>query len=541
MIPTYRNLILVICLAICLPPSIARSATQSSTQQTKPQSWHQETVFYEIFVRSFADSTTGPRAHDGIGDLQGLIEHLDYLNDGDPKTDTDLGITGIWLMPIMQSNSYHGYDIVDYYNVEQDYGTNQDFQRLMTQAHRRGIRIIIDLVLNHTSSRNPWFIESSQNNTDKRNWYCWLDEKPAYPRFNQRNGRWFYAYFSRGMPDLNFQNEQVTEQMFDVTRFWIEQMQTDGFRLDAIRHLIEDGPVSENTPQTHQWLRQYHTFYKNLNPEIITVGEIWDKTDIVASYIGDQVDLAFQFDLAGAILQAVNQQTNQSVIKQLNLITNNFPPGQYATFLTNHDQNRVMSVLNQNIEKAKLAATVLLTLPGVPFIYYGEEIGMTGRKPDPKIRTPMQWKPTQHAGFSTTESWQPPNPDYQKINVLNQNENPNSLLNHYRKLIRLRQAHPALMTGEFLPVEVDNQSILTYLRISKSENILIVINLSEQPVEQYALSLNKSPLTGVFQTTELLHGANTTPVHLDQSGGFKNYQPLKTLAPQTPYIIKFNN
>ena len=375
-----------------------------------PLPWWNDTVFYEVFVRSFADSTTGPLANDGIGDLQGLIERLDYLNDGDPNTDTDLGVTGIWLMPVAQSPSYHGYDVTDYYTIETDYGTNEDFKRLIEEAHARGINVIVDLVLNHTSSEHPWFEQAADPDSPYHDWYIWSDEDPGTKGpwgqnvWHQLGDQWYYGIFWEGMPDLNYNNPAVTEEMQNVSRFWLEEMGVDGFRLDAIRHLYEDGAVLENAPQTFTWLSDFHDAYKSVKPDAFAVGEVWTTTETAAKYVGQKVDAVFEFDLATSIISSINNRDRSALASALETTQDSFPPGQYAPFLTNHDQNRVMSQLSYKTDRAKLAATILLTLPGVPFIYYGEEIGMTGQKPDEKIRTPMQWTTGANAGFSEADA-----------------------------------------------------------------------------------------------------------------------------------------
>ncbi len=209
--------------------------------------WWNDTIFYEVFVRSFYDSVPAAGSGgDGIGDLNGLIQKLDYLNDGNPATTNDLGVSGIWLMPIMASPSYHGYDVSDYYKVNPDYGTNDDFKRLMQEAHKRGIYVIVDLVLNHTSSQHPWFIESRDPNSAKRDWYVWSKDKPEGTGWHETPSGYYYGYFSDGMPDLNYKNPAVTEEMHKVTQFWLADMGADGFRLDAVKYLYEDGRVIES-------------------------------------------------------------------------------------------------------------------------------------------------------------------------------------------------------------------------------------------------------------------------------------------------------
>lgn len=501
--------------------------------------WWNDTVFYEVFVRSFKDSDG-----DGIGDLNGLIEMLDYLNDGDPTTTDDLGVTGIWLMPIMDSPSYHGYDVVDYYTVNPEYGTNEDFQRLMEEAHKRGIRVIVDLVLNHTGRDHPWFVESRDPNSERRDWYVWSDTDPGYAGpwgqqvWHRTLNGYYYGVFWDGMPDLNLENPDVTAEMLAAAGFWLEEMGADGFRLDAIKHLIEDGRVQENTPATHEWLQAFYTFYKEVNPDAFAVGEAWTTTREVLDYTGDEVDIAFQFDLAEDILNSVKRGNGSAVANRLNSITATYPRGQYATFLTNHDQNRVMSQLIGNEDRARIAASILLTSPGVPFIYYGEEIGLMGAKPDEDIRRPMQWTSDNiKVGFTTGSPWRRPGSDYETRSVALQTDDPDSLLNHYRQLIQLRNAHEALRVGDWLEVQSSPNRVYAFLRYTGDETVLVVINMSNQVVDDYTLNLDSGPLAAGSTAVLLLgDGAVTSPT-VNATGGFSNYAPLAELPPFSTFVI----
>jgi glycosidase len=277
----------------------------AGAQDAAGESWQDGDVFYQIFVRSFYDSDG-----DGIGDFNGIIEKLDYLNDGDPATTDDLGVTGIWLMPIMKSPSYHGYDTTDYYAVNSWYGTPTDFMRLLDAAHARGMKVIIDLMINHSAKSHPWFVSSRLRASDKRDWYVWRDENPGFrgpsgqPVWHADGRRFYYGVFWDGMPDLNLENPEVTAQLYDIARYWLVDIGVDGFRLDGIKHLIEVGDIQENTVPTRQWLADFKTFVKSIRPDALLVGEVWSATNVVAQYIPDQVDLAFEFDLAGALMRA---------------------------------------------------------------------------------------------------------------------------------------------------------------------------------------------------------------------------------------------
>jgi len=432
---------------------------------------------------------------------------------------------------------------VDYKTIEKDYGTNEDFKLLMAEAHKRGIIIITDLVLNHTSSEHPWFVDALTPGSAHENWYIWTTEMPTYrgPWGQQvwyKVGlRYYYALFWEKMPDLNYKNGAVTETMLDVTRYWLEDMGVDGFRLDAIRHLIEDGEVQANTPATHEWIKGFNRFVHTVNPQALLIGEVWDDTSEVIQYIGGKLDVAFEFDLAQAFLDSIWSGDSTALVETQKIILANYPKDQYAPFLTNHDQNRVMNALRSNWDSAKVAATLLLTNPGVPFIYYGEEIGMRGAKPDERIRTPMQWDASATAGFTTGKPWEDLSGNLEKVNVAAQSADAGSLLNHYRALIRLRAAHPALRAGDMALVESDSLKVYAALRYGEGEKILVVANLSEDVVSDYALSLASGPLKGIKGAQMLLGEGSPSAPGINAAGGFDAYAPLPTLLPKTALVI----
>lgn len=524
------------------PPAASGSAAVAAP-------WWNDAVFYEVFVRSFYDSDD-----DGIGDLNGLIEKLDYLNDGDPETTDDLGVTGLWLMPVMQSPSYHGYDATDYYTVEQDYGSNADFQRLMTEAHRRGIKVIVDLMLNHTSNQHPWFVEAAGDpDSPRRNWYVWSAENPGHrapwgaPAWHVAGDSYYHGLFWEGMPDLNYRTPAVTEEMTNAARFWLEEMGADGFRLDAVRHLIEKDARYVDTQETHDWLARWDDFIDQVDPQALTVGEVWDDTAVVAPYVaGDEVDIAFEFGLAEAILRSVNTENPASLAQRLAEVSKAYPPGQYAPFLTNHDQNRTMTQLGNKVDKAQLAATILLTLPGTPFIYYGEEIGMAGQKPDELIRTPMQWSAEPGAGFSRAVPWEPVNRNFPEVNVAAQSADAASLLSRYRQLIHLRNAHPALRTGSLHALASTCSAVYAYLRTApagvQGESLLVVLNFSAKAQSACAFSLPAGVLpSGSYAVADLVTGQPAAQLTAGEGGSVAGYVPWETLAPRQGAILKLES
>jgi alpha-amylase len=546
----FLALILLLVVSSCAPKTTPVPPTPTATpvptavpvqpvtglpQGTDGYPWWNDSVFYEIFVRSFNDSNG-----DGIGDFNGITAKLDYLQ--------NIGVTGLWLMPINPSPTYHGYDVTDYYAVNPDYGTMDDFKKLLNEAHKRGIRVIMDMVLNHTSNKNPWFTDSWNPTSSYHNWYIWSDTKPAYNGpWGQRvwypsHSQYYYAVFGSDMPDLNYTNPTVTAEMDTVIRFWITDVGVDGFRLDAIKYLVEEGANMQNTDSTHAWLQQLRKTYKGANPEAMTVGEVaGDNALTLASYTsGDQLDLTFDFGTAAAFVKSANEGNAGTARGQLKLSYKLIPNMQFAPFLTNHDQPRLMTQLNNDPNKVKVAASMLLTGPGTPFIYYGEEVGLEGGKPDENIRRPMQWSAEKNAGFSTTFPWESVGVDYQMYNVATETGDPTSILEHYRTLILLRNQHAALRVGDMNFVTCDNTGIYSLLRISQQEAVLIIVNLTSTPVTTYPLTLESSKLTaGAYLALPLMGGNEPfADLTVTNGGGFNGFQPTSEIPAYGTIIIQ---
>ncbi len=524
-----RTILLVLLVGIlsaCTPVIIESATPVSTPNEAGQQSWWRDAVFYEIFVRSYCDSDGN-----GIGDFNGITSKLDYLQ--------SLGIKGIWLMPINPSPSYHGYDVLNYYAVNPQYGTMDDFKTLIAEAHARGIRIIIDLVLNHTSSQHPFFIDSNNNpHSPYRDWYIWADAFLGTHWYTGTNG-YYYAYFGSGMPDLNYKNPDVTAQMYKVIHFWLNNIGIDGFRIDAAKHLIEEGLQLEGTESTHLWLRNFYTMYKAENPDAYTVGEIYGAGAFAAqAYTGDQLDQIFNFEMSSGFTGSAFGGSNTGINSAITFALEDMPEGDYATFLTNHDQNRIMSSLNGNVGKAKVAASLMLTSPGTPFLYYGEEIGMEGKKPDEDIRLPMQWSEAVNAGFTTGNPWRAPAENYLLANVADETNDPDSLLSHYRNLIKIRNQHPAIRYGSISSLSTNNTGVYAALRVSEKETILILINLTNNPINNYVLSLQTASLPdGSYQISPVL-GTGMGPGIIISGGKFINLQPLAELTPYSTYILQ---
>ncbi|MEA5078707.1 MAG: alpha-amylase family glycosyl hydrolase [Anaerolineaceae bacterium] len=475
--------------------------------------WWDHAVFYEIFVRSYYDSNG-----DGIGDFNGITQKLDYLNDGDPNTSTDLGVNALWLMPIYPSPSYHGYDVTDYRGVNPDYGTMADFQNLVKEAHKRGIHVILDFVINHTSDQNPWFISAQDPTSSYRDWYIWSDTDLGYLGpwgetvwHPASSGGFYYGIFTAQMPDLNYRNQAVTDEIDSIAKYWLTYVGVDGFRVDGARHLIEDGETQANTPETLTWFKNFRDQFKTWKPTAMSVGEVWDASYNSVKYIQDgSFDLVFDFDLASAILSGVNMGSASAINGHIVAENETFKGEGMATFLTNHDMERVINQLKDDPVKAGHAATVLLTMPGTPFIYYGEEIGMQGKKPDEQLRTPMQWSAELNGGFTSGSPWEYLAIGYKTANVAVESEDPASLLSLYRKLIQIRLQHTAFMDGEYIKVTTSAPALYASLSRSQDELMLTVINLKGAEIAAPRLTFFGTDLEGSYTITPLLT--------LDESG-----------------------
>ncbi len=535
------TLLLISLLTGCAPaatveptvPAPEATSTPNPYQGTDGFPWWNDAVFYEIFVRSFRDSDG-----DGIGDFNGITEKLDYLQ--------GLGIKGIWLMPINPSPSYHGYDVTDYYAVNPDYGTMDDFKRLLEEAHKRDIKIIIDFVMNHTSSKHPWFQSALSPSGEFRDWYVWSDTDPgtrgpwgAQAWYRASNGQYYYAIFWDQMPDLNYGNPAVRDEMKKVTSFWLNDVGIDGFRLDAVRYMVEEDRLADSKAN-HAFLEEWGEYYRSINPQAFTVGEAWTDNANVKKYTNTnrELDSAFNFDLSDAM--GTLTQGDTAIFRfVLQTTIRDFPEQDNANFLTNHDMPRVMTGLGvDSDQKAKLAAGILLTLPGIPFMYYGEEIGMIGTKPDELIRTPMQWDNTHGAAFTDGTPWQAVNATFTTVNVAQQAGAADSLLETYRTFIRLRNEHSALRVGKTYVAESNSNKLVSYVRASSDETFLIVINIDDEPLALYNIDLTLGPLSGQYTATSLLESSTIAPLTANDKGGFDDYIPLAELPPYSIFVIQ---
>jgi glycosidase len=399
---------------------------------------------YEIFTQSFSDSD-----HDGLGDLEGVRSKLDYLS--------DLGADAVWLTPIFESPSYHGYDVSDYQSIKSTYGTNTDFKNLVDDAHARGIKILLDLPVNHTSTKHPWFANSDL--------YLWSKTPLFLPtHWFAKFDSYFFSSFSKNLPDLNWKNPEVLTRIEAVFDYWTN-LGVDGFRLDAAKFLIKGPHGEQNQPETHSLWKQITAHVKQTNPQTYFLGEVWDEPEVIASYYGsgDELDAAINFPMEGSIRSSlITGQTSdlyQALTEQVHTQKN----AQFAApFAGNHDLDRLASVLAHDIKLEKLAALLVFTLPGTPIVYYGDEIGMTSGNlsqypGDLAKRTPMDW------GLEDKDK--------------NDSE---SLRTTYQTLARLRKNTPSLRTSEISEVLALGSAGLAYELTDSAthQSALVVINLS---------------------------------------------------------------
>jgi len=488
-------------LALCLACSSAHAQQPAPTTLMTADAAHQQPshrapsssapssgVYYEIFVRSWYD-TNG----DGTGDLNGVTAKLDYLQ--------SLGVSGIWLMPINPSPSYHGYDITDYYGINPQYGNMHDFEHLLAEAHKRGIKFIMDLVINHSSNEHPWFKSALDPNSRYHDWYEWagkytdLDTLSAtgvnawHATGAQRAGVEDYlGIFAPTMPDLNYDNPAVRAEMVNVGRYWLRKG-VDGFRLDAAQHIYDDLQSDVDDPavlvKNIVWWTEFRHGIDAVNPHAYMVGEVTRKSAVELAPYLKPLDAVFNFPLATQLIDCARQERNLSLATILEHTYATYraaTDGHFddAPFLSNHDQERVMSQLDDNPQHMRMAAALLLTLPGQPYIYYGEELGTLGHKPDQVMREPMRWQRTPGGhGETTWEALTAGNGV--EVSVEAEQADPDSLLHYYSMLIHWRSEISALRDGSFRAYPEANDHLVAWKRTDAQGTVLVVHNLSDAP------------------------------------------------------------
>ncbi len=510
-----------ILLWVFLPLSLLSASAQNANKPVDAEGhqWWQHAVFYEIYPRSFADSN-----NDGVGDLNGITSKLDYLK--------DLGVDAIWISPCFPSPQVDfGYDVSDYENIDPMYGTLADFDVLAREAKQRGIHIILDFVVNHTSDQHKWFLDSKSSRTSEhRDWYIWRDGKaPGRPpnnwtstfggsawKFDSTTNQYYYHYFYVEQPDLNWRNPAVKDAMFDVMRWWYKRG-VSGLRLDAVDTLYEDPKLRDNPvlPGTNAFgdpneerkyndkLAEVHDTLRGLRKvadenNAVLIGETWTANiaELNLYYGEGNNELQMPMDF---LFTTVNKLSPADFRKQIAAVDS---ASGWPTFvISNHDIARSYDRYGDgqhNDQIAKLIAGLYLTLRGTPIMYYGEEIGMKtttptrkedvkdpiGRTGWPKEkgrdgeRTPMQWDQSTNAGFSTASPWLPVPPTARTQNVADEAKDPDSVLSFYKKVLKLRRTSRALLDGSYVPLNENDQNVLSYLRVYKDQAVLVALNMS---------------------------------------------------------------
>jgi alpha-amylase len=402
-------------------------------------------------------------------------------------------------------------------------------------AHRRGIRVLVDMVLNHASSEHPSFQAALRDTTSPyRAWYRFsptpLGKGPwgmeAWHRSPVR-AEYYYGVFWKGMPDLNYETPAVRDEAKKIATFWLRDMGVDGFRLDAVPYLVEEAGCLTGCAGTHAFLHEYAAHVTSVSPEAYTVGEVWGNVATVLPYYPDQLTSYFAFELADSLLSAVRTGSAAGLLSGYVRLQDTLPAYRWSPFLSNHDGTRTMTALGGDLAKAKLAGTLLLTLPGLPFVYYGEEIGMTGDKPDERLRTPMQWSSARGLGFTSGTPWEGAQPDSLTTTVEAQDTDSASLLNLYRRLIHLRQANEALATGRLVPLTSSSRAVAAYLRRAGERAVLVVANLGASSVS--GVSIGSAPgvlQPGRYRPRSLVGGPAGAPLEVTLDGRIQNYVPV---------------
>lgn len=526
--------------------------------------WYKNSVFYEVHTRAFFDSND-----DGIGDLKGMTEKLDHIK--------SLGVDCIWLLPIYPSPLLDGgYDISDYYGIHPDLGTIEDFKSLVQETHRRGMRIIADLVVNHTSDQCKWFKEAESNpQSPYHDYYVWSEDDEKYSdtrvifidteksnwSWNEKAGKYYWHRFYASQPDLNYDNPAVREEMKSIMRFWLD-MGVDGFRADAVPYLIErEGTSCENLPETHDYLKEMRALIDQEYPGRILLAEANQWPQDLRPYFadGDEFHMAFQFPLMPRLYYAIAKGNAYSIVEILKE-TPDIPANcQWCTFLRNHDEltlemvtederqflwdhyasearmrlnlgirRRLAPLLDGDNSKNELLNAMLFSLPGAPVIYFGDEIGM-GDNIDLNdrdgVRTPMQWNAGNNAGFSSLTGDKLPVPviengkfGYKNINVEKQANDPDSLFNRLRNLIAIRKEHEIFSSQSLSFLELNNSSLLAVQRQDESTNIICVHNLSDKHQEIEIPFLGVSVLVQSLEKTNIHTESGKTSISLPPYG-----------------------
>lgn len=467
--------------------------------------------YYEVFVGSFYDSNG-----DGLGDIQGLISKLDYINDGDDTTDDDLGMNGLWLMPVNPSPTYHKYDVMDYYDIDSGYGTKEDFKQLVEECNKRGIKVIMDLVMNHSSDHHEWFLKASEyleslapgeepdeNVCPYVGYYTFSRTKESGNYYQVGNSDWYYnAQFSSNMPDLNWDNPKLKEEFENIAKYWIEEYGVGGFRLDAVKEYY-----SGNTPKNVEVLTWFSQYVKSIKPDAYIVGEAWSGD--YYEYLASGIDSVFDFNYASFdghlanIVQDNNKEYNgrylaDNLVYSLDTIKSKNPNGIMAPFYANHDLNRAAHYLAFKEDKIKMDAGLLSIMNGSPFYYYGDEIGLGGAGDDENKRSPMIWSTTDDTGKTRGPV------NMQSAYVINkfgsveeQLKDDSSILNYVKNAVKIRNMFPEMARGDVEIIDGVDEEIFAVRKTYEGSSIIVLANTSSADEKEVKLDRTENGYTNI--------------------------------------------
>lgn len=483
-----------ILISLLLVASLATGCTREMTESEKielPTSAvlsEDIDACYSLFPIAFADSNG-----DGLGDINGIRENLGYLKN-------ELGIDCIWLNPIHPSPTYHKYDVVDYMAVDPDFGTMEDYENLINEMHELDMYMIMDFVVNHTSSKHPWFQAAKQKDEKYRDYYRWLTTEELKEHHMKSDwyiggNTYYYAGFWSEMPELNLENEDVRSELKSIAEFWLSKG-VDGFRIDAAMHLFDKGEYPEGYDTLGaniNFLRELNEYIKSIDENAFLISEVYMNYKSASVYY-DGTDALFNFDIGEYLLESAFVGSTDMADKIQYYIeqTENYDNRIMGTFLSNHDQNRAIESLAGSRSRAKVAANLMLTLPGLPFIYYGEELGMAGKKPDENIREPFVWG--AESEYTTAWNLSSQNVNQNTPSLALQMNDETSLFNTYKTMIRIRKENPVLKTGDISHVDTGIKAIIAYRRYNTDTNLLIVHNTLDQ---EYIMNFNPSSEYGI--------------------------------------------
>ncbi len=460
---------------------------------------------YSLFPVAFADSDG-----DGIGDINGIRENLSYLK-------YDLGIDCIWLNPVHPSPSYHKYDVVDYYAIDPKLGTLEDYENLILEMHELDMYLVMDFVINHTSSKHPWFEAAKANDKEYRDYYRWLTKDELKDHHMKSNwhiaGRsYYYASFWNEMPELNLENKNVRNELKEIATFWIDKG-VDGFRIDAARHLYDKGEYPKDFDTTGaniEFYKELSNHIKSINEDAFIISEVWTNFSSATAYY-EGMDALFNFDIGEELVGAAYVGSTDIVdtveyyAEQMEEYDNRV----MGTFLSNHDQNRYIESLARSHSRAKVAVNLLFTLPGIPFVYYGEEVGMIGKKPDENIREPFPWG--EGSPYTTAWNLSTYNVNADTIPLNEQMQDDDSLFYAYKNMIRIRKENTVLKNGDIEKVETGAKAIIAYRRFDDNDNLLIIHNTLSQEI---SLDVNMNSEYSIIYAQDEVNGINDGVLNL---------------------------